>query len=92
MAQQGGAAAAGLQRWGLVEGARADLLVMDTADASLLGTPSPQLLDAVVFSSPGRPWRDTVVGGRFVVRNHLHPHSAAIAGRFERAMRSIWSL
>ncbi|WP_029002083.1 amidohydrolase family protein [Azohydromonas australica] len=92
MAQQGGAAAAGLERWGLVEGARADLLVIDTADASLLGTPAPQLLDALVFSSPGRPWRDTVVGGRFVVRNHLHPHSAAIAGRFERAMRSIWSL
>ncbi len=92
MAQQGGSAAAGMQRWGLVEGARADLLVMDTADASLLGTPLPQLLDAVVFSSPGRPWRDTVVGGRFVVRNHLHPHSTAIAGRFERAMRSIWSL
>lgn len=92
MAQQGGAAAAGLERWGLVQGARADLLVIDTADASLLGTPAPQLLDALVFSSPGRPWRDTVVGGRFVVRNHLHPHSAAIAGRFERAMRSIWSL
>jgi formimidoylglutamate deiminase len=92
MAQQGGAAAAGLERWGLMEGARADLMVIDTADASLLGTPAPQLLDALVFSSPGRPWRDTVVGGRFVVRNHLHPHSAAIAGRFERAMRSIWSL
>jgi formimidoylglutamate deiminase len=90
--QQGGSAAAGFERWGLVEGARADLLVVDTADASLLGMPSPQLLDALVFSSPGRPWRDTVVAGRFVVRNHLHPHSAAIAGRFERAMRSIWSL
>lgn len=92
MAQQGGAAAAGMRHWGLVEGARADLLVVDTSDASLLGTPTPQLLDAVVFCSPGRPWRDAVVGGRFVVRNHVHAHSAGIAGRFERAMRSLWSL
>lgn len=91
MAQQGGATAAGFERWGLVEGARADLLVVDNAEDSLLGVPAPQLLDALVFSSPARHWRDTIVGGRFVVRNQAHPHSAAIAGRFERAMRNIWS-
>ena len=85
-----GAAAAGEPRWGLVSGARADALVVDLHDASLLGIPAPQLLDALVFSSPGRPWRDVMVAGGWVVRNHRHAHADAIARRFERAMQEIW--
>jgi formimidoylglutamate deiminase len=68
----GGAAAAGLANWGLQKGARADLLVVDTEDESLLGVPDEQLLDALVFSSPSRPWRDVMVAGRWVVNNRRH--------------------
>jgi formimidoylglutamate deiminase len=68
----GGAAAAGQERWGLQAGARADLLVVDTDEESLLGVPDGQLLDALVFSSPTRPWRDVLVAGRWVIRNHRH--------------------
>ena len=71
-------------------GARADLLVVDTHDASLLGTRRAHLLDALVFSSPGRPWRDVMVAGRFVVREHRHANAATIAARFEAAMRELW--
>ena len=89
----GGGAAAGFShrgRIGLVPGARADLLVVDTGDASLLGMPQSHLLDALVFSSPGRPWRDVLVGGRWIVREHRHARSAKIAARFESAMQELW--
>ncbi|HEX7384544.1 MAG TPA: formimidoylglutamate deiminase [Burkholderiaceae bacterium] len=77
--------------WGFVPGARADLLVVDTADASLLGLPAERWLDALVFSSPGRPWRDVMVAGRFVVRDHRHERAAPIAARFEAAMHELWA-
>ena len=86
----GGATAAGFESWGLRAGARADLLVVDRADASLLGIPEAHLLDALVFSSPGRPWRDVMVAGRWQVTNHIHPAAARAAGHFEEAMDRLW--
>jgi formimidoylglutamate deiminase len=87
---QGGGAAAGFERWGLAPGARADLLVVDRSDASLLGVPDAHLLDALVFSSPGRPWRDVMVAGRWQVTNHTHPAATRVAARFEEAMHELW--
>jgi formimidoylglutamate deiminase len=73
-----------------VPGARADALVIDTEGASLLGIPAPQLLDALVFSSPGRPWRDVMVAGQWVVQDHRHAAAETVARRFEAAMHEIW--
>jgi formimidoylglutamate deiminase len=87
---RGGAAAAGYARWGFEAGARADLLVLDRSDVSLLGIPDSHLLDALVFSSPGRLWRDVMVAGRWQVQDHEHPAEAAAAGRFEQAMAQLW--
>ncbi len=87
---EGGAAAAGFASWGLQPGARADLLVVDRSDASLLGVPDPNLLDALVFSSPGRPWRDVMVAGRWQVTNHTHPAAARAAAHFEDTMKQLW--
>jgi formimidoylglutamate deiminase len=82
--------AAGLARWGLVPGARADLLVVDLQDHALLGVPAGQLLDALVFSSPGRPWRDVMVAGKFVIANHRHGRAAHSAQAFSQAMQTLW--
>ena len=90
-ALQGGAAAAGESGWGLQVGARADGLVVDMRDASMIGVPAVNVLDSLVFSSPGRPWRDVMVAGRWVVRDHRHPHADEIARRFEAAMSSLWA-
>jgi formimidoylglutamate deiminase len=87
---QGGAAAAGFARWGLQVGARADLLVMDMSESSLLGIPHSRLLDAMVFSSPGRPWRDVMVAGRWQIKDHDHPLARQVAGRFEDTMVQLW--
>ena len=89
-ALRGGGRACGEARWGLVAGARADLLVVDLMDASLVGLPRGHWLDALVFSSPGRPWRDVMVAGHWAVRNHVHPGAASIGGRVADGMRARW--
>ena len=89
-ALQGGAAAAGFARWGLQVGARADLLVVDMSESSLLGVPHSLLLDAMVFSSPGRPWRDVMVAGRWQIKDHDHPLARQVAVRFEEVMGQLW--
>jgi len=89
-ARAGGGRAAGHASWGLAVGARADLLVIDAEDPSLLGLPPARWLDALVFSSPGRPWRDVMVAGRWALREHRHTGAAPIAEAFAQAMAALW--
>jgi formimidoylglutamate deiminase len=89
-ARSGGGRAAGHATWGLVVGARADLLVIDPDDASLVGLPPARWLDALVFSSPGRPWRDVMVAGRWALRQHHHAHVERISAGFAKAMGEVW--
>jgi formimidoylglutamate deiminase len=86
----GGGAAAGHAQWGFVEGARADLLVADPSCEATLGVPGDSLLDALVFASAARPWRDVMVAGRWVLREHRHVEGEAIAARFTQAMHRLW--
>jgi formimidoylglutamate deiminase len=89
-ALRAGGTAAGFERWGLSAGARADLLVLDTQDTSLLGLPAERLLDALVFSSPGRPFRDVMVAGRWALRDHQPRGGVDLPTRFAAAMRELW--
>ena len=89
LALQGGGAAAGEPVWGLRPGARADALVADPAEPALLGIPPGRTLDALVFSSPGRPWRDVMVAGRWVLRDGRHAQGEAIERRFVQAMQEL---
>ena len=86
----GGAAAAGHRAWGLVAGARADLLVADAAEPALAGVPAARTLDALAFSSPARPWRDVMVAGHWRCRDGLHPAGGALRERFAAAMAELW--
>jgi formimidoylglutamate deiminase len=90
-ALQAGGTAAGQPCWGLTPGARADALVADPQDPVLLGMPPERTLDALVFSSPARPWRDVLVAGRWVVQDHQHAHVNAIGQAFEEAMAALWA-
>ena len=87
----GGAAAAGQALWGLTVGARADALVVDPSEPALLGVPELRTLDAMVFSSPGQPFANVLVAGRWVVRDGAHPAQKSAANAFAEAMREIWS-
>jgi len=86
----GGGAAAGHAQWGFVEGARADLLVADPSCEATAGVPRDALLDALVFAGATRPWRDVMVAGRWVLREHQHAEAGAIAARFAQAMQTLW--
>jgi formimidoylglutamate deiminase len=89
-ARAGGGRAAGYTSWGIVPGARADLLVIDPDDDALVGLPRARWLDALVFSSPSRPWRDVMVAGRWALRGHRHPQAERIGARFAQAMGELW--
>jgi formimidoylglutamate deiminase len=91
LAASGAAAFAPGVPWGLVKGARADLLVTDARAPALLGVPPERLLDALVFSSPCSPWRDVMVAGRWRVRDGRHADEDAIAARFGQAMQALWA-
>jgi formimidoylglutamate deiminase len=90
--QQGGAAAAGEPAWGLVRGARADLLLPDPLCSATLGVPTTHALDAMIFSSPSRPWQGVMVAGRWVVQGGRHAHAARTAQAFAQAMAQLWGV
>jgi formimidoylglutamate deiminase len=85
-----GAAAAGLPRWGLQPGARADLLVLDLRTAGLQGVPASHRLDALVFATDAPAFRDVFVGGERVVTDHRHRDAARIGTGFVAAMAALW--
>ena len=91
-AQQGGATAVGLKRSGLLPGAPANLIVLDTEHPSLYGRRGESLIDAWVFSNqPGSSLRHAMVHGRWVIRDGRHPQQDAIATRFRTAMAQLGS-
>jgi formimidoylglutamate deiminase len=90
-ALSGGAAAAGMGNspWGLCVGARADALLPDPQDPALLAIPPTHWLDSLVFSSPGLRWRDVMVAGRWVIRDHQHARGKAVSAAFSAAMARL---
>jgi len=82
----GGGAAMGARRWGLVAGARADLLLVDAQEPALAGLPPSHLLDGLVFAAPARPFARVMVAGRW-----RQPDAAALAARHAQAMQALWS-
>ncbi len=88
MAIKGGGLAAGLPKWGLSIGARADLLVLDLH--ALLGVPHANLLDALVFATNENAISDVYVAGKKVIANGKHPQQDKIASQFERVMGELW--
>ena len=82
---------AGLRLAGLVAGARADLLVLDTTTAGLTGVPVADTLDALVFATDEPAFAEVWVGGRCRL-NAAGP----VAGRvlktdFDAAIRGLMS-
>ena len=87
----GGAAAAGLGAWGLQAGARADALVADAGCGALLGIPAQRQLDAMVFSSPARPWQQVMVAGHWAWGPAQAARAPAVAQRYQQVMNELWA-
>lgn len=86
-----GAQAAGIAAGALAPGLRADLIVLDTESAALIGRSDDALLDTFVFAGLPSPVRDVMVNGRWVVQDGHHFAEATIAAAFRRAMRQLFS-
>lgn len=90
-ALRGGAQAAGQPTSELARGRRADLIVLDAEDPSLLEHKDDTILDAAIFG-PGRSLvRDVMVAGRFVVRDRQHPQADAARSRYRTVLRRLLS-
>jgi formimidoylglutamate deiminase len=81
-----GAQAAGLAMWGLREGARADLVVLDPGDPGFLGLPVAHYLDAVIFSCDRAPFAEVWVGGERLVVGGRHRNAESIAAAYHEEM------
>jgi formimidoylglutamate deiminase len=88
-ARSAGGQAAGQKKWGLTEGARADLLVLNPQAPGLLGIPASHVLDACVFACDSAPIRDVFVAGRQVIAQGQHAQQSAIATGFVQAMEAL---
>jgi formimidoylglutamate deiminase len=86
----GGANAAGFSDWGLVPGARADLLVVDTLADGLAGVPDTHVLDALVFACDAPAFGQVWVAGRLQVSGGRHHRQPALRTAFAGAMAGLW--
>jgi formimidoylglutamate deiminase len=85
----GGAAAAGFERWGLMPGARADLLVVNADAPGLLGLPASHTLDGLVFATDAPAFSEVWVAGRHVLAGGADAAGRARSAAFAAAMQRL---
>jgi formimidoylglutamate deiminase len=84
----GASAATQLPLNGIAIGQRADFCVVDLDTPALAGMPNKYFLDALVFSSPSRPFKATYVGGRCVYSGDAGEKKATES--FLQVMTKLW--
>ncbi|WP_342618083.1 formimidoylglutamate deiminase [Rhodoferax sp. GW822-FHT02A01] len=84
-----GGQAAGQKRWGLQNGARADMLVLNPRASGLLGIPSSHTLDAYVFACDTPAIDAVYVAGQQVVAQGRHLRGEPLARDFLEAMNGL---
>jgi formimidoylglutamate deiminase len=88
--RSGSAAPAGLSRWGLQPGARADFLVLDAQASSLLGLPADAALDGLVFSAgASTPIAEVFVAGQRRLGDGRHAAERRIGVQFVAALADM---
>jgi len=85
----GGAQAAGRPVGALVQGRRADLLVLDAAHPNLDGVLDADVLGRLVFCGNDNLVRDVLAGGRWVVQGGRHMAQEAIGRRYRQALQQL---
>jgi formimidoylglutamate deiminase len=83
----GGVTATGRPLAGISIGQRADFVTLSSQSSALLGIPREYVLDALVFSSPGRDFESVFAGGKQLAMDVLQ---ASLTSPFEQAMRRLW--
>ncbi len=89
-ATEAGARSLGAPGGSLEPGRPADFFTVALDDPSLAGADPGSLLAHVVFSAERSAVRDVAVGGKFVVRDGLHPLAEDIVREFARTQIELW--
>ena len=74
---------------GIVQGARADLLVFDRSDPFVEDARGDELLDRWIFASATTMIRDVAVSGRWIIREGRHSNEQAINIAFCKALARL---
>lgn len=85
-----GAAALGCQAGELEAGKLADFFTVDLNDVSIAGNNPDDLLSMIVFGLDRSAIADVAVGGKFLVRDHRHPHQQEILNEYLEVARKVW--
>ena len=86
----GGNRALGEGTWGLVPGARADLLELDNSQADLAALSSDQVLDSWIFAgSRTGDVSNVIVGGQHVVVDGVHGLLESAALPFQQVVATL---
>ncbi|MCY4477150.1 MAG: formimidoylglutamate deiminase [Gammaproteobacteria bacterium] len=88
-ALKGGAAALAQPCGFLDEGARADIVVLDSEHPALIARDGDEILDSWIFSGGTACVRDVFVGGRQVVSQGRHVNEPEIVGRYREAAEAL---
>jgi len=90
-ALSGGAQALGRGATGIVAGARADIVVLDTAHPDLIARAGDSLLDSFLFTRAERAIAEVFAGGRHVVTGGRHVDREAIERRYAATLKRLLS-
>ncbi|MYH32906.1 MAG: formimidoylglutamate deiminase [Gammaproteobacteria bacterium] len=88
-ALKGGASALGQRCGVLEEGARADIVVLDSEQPALIARDGDEVLDSWIFAGGAACVRDVFVGGRQVVSGGTHVNEPEIVSRYREAARAL---
>ena len=88
-ALKGGASALAQHCGVLEEGARADIVVLDSEHPALIARAGDEVLDSWIFAGGAACVRDVFVGGRQVVSGGRHVNERAIVARYREAAEAL---
>ena len=86
-----GGKALGRNMGAIAPGLRADLVVLDSDHPDLAGRGGDAIANALIFSGATGLVRDVMVGGRWVVRDGLHPRQEQAQNAYKRAVAALLS-
>ena len=85
----GGAQALGQPIGAIAAGRRADWIVLNASDVAIAPQRGDALLDSAIFGPAKAPVGDVMTGGKWRVRDRVHPRAAESAARYAGIVKRL---
>ena len=89
LALVGGAQSLGMPVGSLIAGQRADMVILDSNNPSIISHTTETVLDAWILSATTNPVRDVMVKGRWVIRDDKHEFEHEIVSGYKNTMNEL---